>query len=394
MLGRSIVVLGTAVLLAAALPARAQITTGSISGTVKDGQGGVVPGAMVRLINEAQLTQSAPVVTDGNGDFLFVNVNAGIYTIDVSMPAFKTLKQSGVSVSPGTRTSVGALTIEVGGTSETVTVRGQTPEIQATTGDRSFTIDPEEVANLPIESRSFTSLAFLAPGVDTGTDPARLGGGSTNIMMDGVSTMDTGSNRILLQMNVESIAQVKVMVSSYQAEYGRSNGLQITAVTKSGSNGFRGSVYDVERNSDWNHNSHTNFANNDPKVLSKQRDWGYSIGGPIGKPGRSNKLFFFYSQGVRAAHDRKQRAAVSISDGVGAKRRFLGDDGQQRQRVSIHPRSAAQRDVQRDESDGVFCRRRRDRPDPSESALPDRHQHSQPVADAEPLDRTGPALQF
>ena len=115
-------------------------------------------------------------------------------------------------------------------------------------------------------------------------------------MMDGVSTMDTGSNRALIDINVESIAEVKVLDSNYQAEYGRSSGLQITAVTKSGTNRFRGSVYDVERNSDWNANSKTNILNGDPKTVSKQRDWGYSIGGPVGKPGGSNKLFFFYTQ--------------------------------------------------------------------------------------------------
>ena len=97
-------------------------------------------------------------------------------------------------------------------------------------------------------------------------------------------------------MNVESIAEVKVLTSNYQAEYGRSSGLQITAVTKSGTNRFRGSVYDVERNSDWNANSKTNKLNGDPKTVSKERDWGYSIGGPVGKPGGNNKLFFFYSQ--------------------------------------------------------------------------------------------------
>ena len=77
-------------------------------------------------------------------------------------------------------------------------------------------------------------------------------------MMDGVSTMDTGNNGQLLQMNVEAIAEVKVLTSGYQAEYGRSSGLQITAVTKSGTNRFRGSLYDVERNSDWNANSWAN----------------------------------------------------------------------------------------------------------------------------------------
>ena len=97
-------------------------------------------------------------------------------------------------------------------------------------------------------------------------------------------------------MNVESIAEVKVLTSNYQAEYGRSSGLQVTAVTKSGTNRFRGSVYDVERNSDWNSNSKTNKLNGDPKPVTKERDWGYSIGGPIGRPGGNNKLFFFYAQ--------------------------------------------------------------------------------------------------
>ncbi len=97
-------------------------------------------------------------------------------------------------------------------------------------------------------------------------------------------------------MNVESIAEVKVLTSGYQAEYGRASGVQVTAVTKSGTNRFRGSVYDVERDSEWYANSKTNKLNGDPKTVLKEKDWGYSIGGPIGKPGGNNKLFFFYSQ--------------------------------------------------------------------------------------------------
>ena len=141
-------------------------------------------------------------------------------------------------------------------------------------------------------------------------------------------------------MNVESIAEVKVLVSNYQAEYGRSSGLQITAVTKSGTNRFRGSVYDVERNSDWNSNSKINKLNGDPKTVSKERDWGYSIGGPVGKPGGNNKLFFFYSQEFAAAHGRQRRAAVPLADGARARGRFLADDRQQRQPVPVHQGSA------------------------------------------------------
>ena len=100
-------------------------------------------------------------------------------------------------------------------------------------------------------------------------------------------------------MNVDSIAEVKVLTQGYQAEFGRSSGLQISAVTKSGTNQFRGSLYDIERNSDWNSNTWANIKNGDPKPVSKQRDWGYSLGGPIGKPGGANRLFFFYSHEYR-----------------------------------------------------------------------------------------------
>ena len=139
-------------------------------------------------------------------------------------------------------------------------------------------------------------------------------------MMDGVGVMDTGSNRPLLQMNVESIAEVKVLTSGYQAEYGRSSGLQITAVTKSGTNRFRGSVYDVERNSDWYSNTKANKLNGNPKTVLKEKDWGYSIGGPIGKPGGSNKLFFFYSQEFSPRTARQQRPALPLPDRARAQR--------------------------------------------------------------------------
>src|SRR6476620_6330895 len=292
-------VLASVCLLAASGVAAAQITTGSIAGTVKDAQGGVIPGATIILISESQNTQSAPIVTNETGDFVLVYVKSYTYSLEVTMPSFKTIRKTGVRVGAAERVSVGTLSIEPGGVAETVEVKGESPMVQASSGERSFTVTTDAVQNLPIQGRSFTQLAALAPGV-TGTtrigDRSSTGGGDTNVQMDGVSTMDTGSNRAIIDLNVESIAEVKVLVSNYQAEYGRSSGLQITAVTKSGTNKFRGSLYDVERNSDWNANSRTNILNGDPKAVLRQREWGYSIGGPVGKPGGANKLFFFYTQ--------------------------------------------------------------------------------------------------
>jgi hypothetical protein len=289
------------VFLAMALPAAAQ-TTGTIVGAVKDPQGGVVPGATITLTSDSRGTQVGEVVTNTSGDFTFVNVPPDKYTIQVNMSGFKPTKQSGISVSPGDRQTVGVFTIEVGAVTDTVVVVAETPLVQARSGERSFTVPTSAVENLPIANRSFTAIAALAPGVTTSNglstgDPIRIGGGGdTNIMMDGVGVMDTGSNRPLLQMNVESIAEVKILTSGYQAEFGRSSGLQITAVTKSGTNRFRGSGYGVLRDSDWNSNSKVNKLNGNAKTILQEKDLGYSIGGPIGKPGGSNKMFFFYSQ--------------------------------------------------------------------------------------------------
>jgi hypothetical protein len=282
-----------------ASPAFAQVNTGTVLGTVKDGQGGVVPGVTVVLVSEARGTRSTPVVTNESGDFVLANVTPDTYTVEVSLESFKTLKRSGIAVSPGARLSLGSLTLEVGGAAETVEVKGQAPQVQSSSGERSFSVTTAEVTNLPIATRNFADLINLTPGVVNGNragDSPSTGGGSNNFMMDGVSTMEPGSNRLMVAVNVESIAEVKVLTSSYQAEYGRSSGLQVTAVTKSGSNRFSGSLYDVERNSDWYSNSRTNILNGDPKPTVKQRDWGYSIGGPIGKQGGNNKLFFFYAQ--------------------------------------------------------------------------------------------------
>jgi hypothetical protein len=123
------------------------------------------------------------------------------------------------------------------------------------------------VSNLPIAGRNWSSLTALTPGVIGTTRLGSSGTQNNNIMMDGVAIMDTGNNGQMLQTNIEAIAEVKILTSGYQAEYGRASGLQITAVTKSGTNQFRGSVYDVERNSDWNANSWVNMKNGDPKAV-------------------------------------------------------------------------------------------------------------------------------
>src|SRR5215203_5035782 len=175
---------------ALAFPVSAQVTT-TVLGTVKDQQGGVLPGATVVLISETKGTKSDPFVTNDSGDFVLPSVAPDTYTLQVEMPSFKMLKRSGVAIGGDPRVALGVLTLEVGGKEEIVNVTGEAPLMQAASGERSFTVDSTTVENLPIANRNFTNLAILAPGVDIagGVGVSRVGGGGdSNIVMDGVST--------------------------------------------------------------------------------------------------------------------------------------------------------------------------------------------------------------
>src|SRR5437588_5255476 len=252
----------------AALPelVLAQGITGTILGTVKDAQGVGIPGATVTITSESRKTVSPPVITNTAGDFVVPNVTADTYTVQIEMSSFRTLRREHIEVNPGARVGLGTLTIEVGGVSETVTVTAESPIVQTASGERSFTIATESVSNLPLANRSYDALLALAPGVNSQpgnlTPATRLGGGGDgNFMLDGSTSMDPGVNRPASRVSVEAIAEVRVVTSGYQAEYGRSSGLQVNAVTKSGTNQVRGSLYDVERKSAWNANSQTNILN-------------------------------------------------------------------------------------------------------------------------------------
>ncbi len=277
--------------------AAAQITTGSVFGTLRDGQGGAIPGATAVLVSETRGTRTSPAISSATGDFSIPNVTADTYTLEVTMDGFKTITRKGIPVSGGDRVSVPALVLEVGGRVEVVTVTSEAALIQAQSGERSAVVDTTQVQNLPISGRNFTAVLNMVPGV-TGTN--RLGGGGqNNIMMDGISAMDTGNNGQMLQMNMDAIQEVKVLTQGYQAEFGRSSGLQISAVTKSGTNRLHGSVYEIRTDSDWNSVSWANQKNETTPGVSKNDTFGYTIGGPVGKPGGTNKLFFFYSHEYR-----------------------------------------------------------------------------------------------
>ncbi len=287
----------------------AQITTGMVTGRVVDSSGAVVPGAQVILISEARGTKTAPVKTNETGDYVFASMIPDTYTAEVTAASFKTTRRTGIVVTGGDRIGVPPLTLEVGTTVESVTVTAEAVQVQTQSGERSFAVETKQIEALPIGHGNFSNLIAFTPGVeDSGfsQDGARLGGASQdNIMMDGISAMDTGNNGQMLAMNIESIGEVKILTQGYQAEYGRSSGLQITAVTKGGTNQYHGSGYVLLTDSDWNKQSWAGQKNGDPKTKTDRQIYGWTIGGPVVIPkiinGR-NKLFFFYAHELRPSN--------------------------------------------------------------------------------------------
>ncbi len=297
------VALLAALLIGHAPKADAQATV-TIVGSVRDAQGGVVPNAMLTLTSETRGTTFSGT-TSSTGDFIFPNIPGDTYTVSVSLTGFKKVERTGIEGVPGSRVAVPAITLEVGNLSETVEVSAQAPLVQAATGERSAIVQQEAVQNVPVSGTFFAQMVALTPGVNSTSSNAPTRDDNTgnvartNYMLDGVTTINTGGNQPGINLNFDSVAEVKVLTNSYSAEYGRSSGLQVIGVTKSGSDQFHGSLYDYDQHSGWNANSWVNDSNGVHKAYSLTRNWGGTLGGPVGKPGKGHKLFWFISEQVQ-----------------------------------------------------------------------------------------------
>ena len=396
--------------LLAAAPVAAQTTSASVSGQVKDAQGGVLPGAAVALTSKTQ-ANTVTATTDAEGRFVFPIVRPDEYVLRVTMQGFKTLERTTVQVSANDRFFTGILTMDVGAITEEVSVTGRVSELQATSGERSFTMESEVIKNIASNGRALFQFATLVPGVlsqNTGSSnpEAQVSAftvngqrpNSNNMTIDGVANIDTGDNGgNMATTNIDAVAEFKILTNAYQAEYGRAVGGQVQVVTKSGTQSFHGSGYWYGRRSDWNANTWQNKRAAAPAPVgngkliepaeSSRDDYGYTLGGPIYIPGVFNqekkKLFFFWSQEWQK---RKDPAGDQGDPGAHRPRAgggLLPERRQQREPVPLHPRLPARAGepdlgLQRDRPAGVLRGRRRPRPDPAKPPLcerPGRPQH-------------------
>lgn len=293
---------------------RAQTTSASVSGTIQDAQGGVLPGVTVTLTSRTQ-GNVLTTTTDSEGRFVFPIVRPDTYTMQVALEGFKTLERTNVVVNANDRFSAGTLRMEVGAMTEEISVTGRISELQSASGERSFALESQALKNIANNGRALFNFATLVPGAlqqgGSGSEIGSVAGftvngqrpNSNNITIDGVANIDTGNNGgNMATTNIDAVAEFKVLTNSYQAEYGRAVGGQVQVVTKSGARDFFGSGYWYGRRSDWNANTWTNKRVT-PEIQppdTSRNDSGYTIGGPVTVPGLFNedrrKLFFFWSQ--------------------------------------------------------------------------------------------------
>ena len=323
------VLLSAAMLIGGAFPASvlAQGLTGQISGTVTDAGGGVMPGATVSIKN-AGTNQVREAITGADGAFQFPDLLAGTYDITVAVQGFKTYEQKGIVLGATERVALRQISLEVGQLQETVTVTSEAALVQTTNAARSGLVDRNQIDDIAVKGRDFASYLKLLPGVvDTSAREApgwgSMGGlsingrsGGFNFSYDGVTNKDTGSNSgNYAAPALDSIAEVRVQTSNFQAEYGRSSGATVTVVTRSGSKDFHGSAAYYKRDDAWNGNEFQRRRNCGLGLTAQCQPPDYdfdngawTLGGPVLLPGTSfnrgrNKLFFFWSQDVLARTD-------------------------------------------------------------------------------------------
>jgi hypothetical protein len=292
------------------------IITSTILGAVNDPQGAVVAGAKVSLTNVDTGVQWK-ASTSANGDYQFPNLIAGHYKVEVVKEGFAQAVSTVVALENGTtqRINIG---LKIGKTTETVEVTSAASLIKTDDANISEVIENKFVRDLPMEGRNYLNFAQILPGFNSGTGDntrnvwglasASAPGGAMQLNVGGtdygvgyyIDGLDNNDNWVegpMMNVNADTIQEVKAEVSNYSAEYGRDVG-QISVTTKSGTNDLHGSVYDTFQNAGMNANNPWSNYQGIPRSAYHQNQYGFTVGGPVYIPkvfnGR-NKAFFFTS---------------------------------------------------------------------------------------------------
>jgi Carboxypeptidase regulatory-like domain len=282
---------------------------GTITGTITDTSGAVVPQAMVSIVNDANGIKTT-TQTNGAGIYIFTDVSPATYTITAQKAGFQTCRGTDLLLQPSdTRTFSCALT--VGQTAETVNVSASALQVQTESAQVNSVINSEQVAELPDNGRNFANFLALQPGVAGisfdannsmnifATQGIAVNGQrdeDNNILIEGVSSQRTRDNAATTAAPaLDAIGEINIVAAGYMPEYSRASGAQIIVQLKSGTDKYHGSLYEYNQNTVYD--SAVNYVNpGTPVGPYNWNNFGGTFGGPV--PKLRKKLFFFYSEDV------------------------------------------------------------------------------------------------
>ncbi|HXH50480.1 MAG TPA: carboxypeptidase-like regulatory domain-containing protein [Terriglobia bacterium] len=287
---------------------KAQVDRGTLTGTVKDTSGAVVPGAAVTITNVGT-QQTTLRTTDSSGTYVVTNLPIGQYTVNFEKAGFKRTVHSNVTVSVNQTTRVDT-TLEVGQVSQSVQVSAAPPLIQSESSSLGTVETERRIVNLPLNGRNFITLAYLGPGANTAPPGSNVSGGvfenvranegltvnglsasQNNFLMDGVDNNEWGLGGVVALPPPDAIQEFRTEENAMSAEFGR-GGAAVNIVLKSGTNQVHGSFWEFVRNDKFDAR---NFFD-DTRPPFRRNQFGGSAGGPIIK----DKLFIFGDyQGTR-----------------------------------------------------------------------------------------------
>jgi hypothetical protein len=287
----------------------AQSGLGSVTATIVDETGGRLSGATLQLL-EVSTGATRSTTSNEAGLITVPAVPPGTYTITITRQDFKTYQADNVTVNSFQQVSLGQVTMEIAvGATEVTEVSAERPVLDLDSGVRTETIQSQQVQDMPLQGRNWSTLLKIIPG-STPTNSEAINGreysasgyadfrvngknpGQTQVNLDGGSLVDHGSDgKTTVAPSLESIQEVSVLTNNFQAEYGNRGGSVVNIVTKSGTNTLHGAVFDYLRNEALNATAWQNTFLKTPKPKNRFNYFGGNIGGPI----VANKLFYFYN---------------------------------------------------------------------------------------------------
>src|SRR5215510_3137492 len=277
----------------------AQQTTGSITGRIVDQQGAAVPGVTVTAkMPTTGFTRTE--ISDAEGLYRLNALPVGIYEVNAELSGFSTVSKKDVEVNVAMVQAID-FALKVAAIAETVNVTGSTPLIETATSSVGGVVDVKRIESMPLNGRQFANLAATIPGVGLGfhTDPTKstqyspqINGGNgrnVNYQIDGGDNNDDTVGGLLQLFPLEAIQEFNLITSRYKAEHGRSNGGVMNIVTKSGTNQWQGSFFELFRDTKMNAQTETEKLTSIEKQKYRRNQFGGSFGGPIAR----DKAHFF-----------------------------------------------------------------------------------------------------